>query len=520
MSFANDAPAFVPPKSPPSLPHRAWWAWLFTLLTGGLLGCQGDKLPPVAPALWTSAAADTTAPAGEFHTTADAQADELLAQVVKKLQIPAHIKVQRVPHGRTAYAKGTISLLHDDFQRCLQAGPQAELALALLLGHELYHAYRQQAGAYGTGNAHPCDPTDELNADVFGVFYAWLYADLPVKAHTASVIERLLAGSFHSDCHPDPRQRTQAARLAIDKTQQLIQLYDQAALTLAMPWSNESIAPALEALHQLNSLLPQLPELMNNLAAAHIRQVLNEESSQGTFAYAFPLELDYAFRLKVEKPKSGAKDLSHRQRQWLSEAQKLLDQVLQLRPGHPQATLNRTSIQLIREELRQLPDAPALGAAWQVLQAICWAQNGQEARAKDQLQRLATSTQLTADIRQLAAINLAKLAGMPYPENWPDPAPPELRLDELYDELDAYRVKLAGKAPFEFAYEPRPRQPGLMGGMQQQGQVIKMLRSSADPLPPGARVLRCQRAQIPYLFVQRRPGKGPYELILLARDNI
>lgn len=469
------------------------------IATLGLLwttSCRQESapLPYVPPRAASSAQAVENEPSSIEDPTAD---PAQLERIKALLYIPPSIKVNLSKEYRTAYREGSITIHLEDYERCIAQGKQADLALALLLGHELYHAYRAAEGGYRNPTSVPCDAAEELDADVFGVFYAWLYADLPVKAHSSETIAKLLQGSYHGDCYPHLERRKQAAQLATQKAIALAHLTDAANLAFAMPWHNDALQPALQALRYLHNVLPNTPELANNLAVAYLRLALNQEGHDA-FPFAFPLEADFALRLKTEQPKSGAKDFSRQQRLWMQEAQSLLELALRLHPKYAAARINHTALGLIREELPVINPSKLPNENGQLLYAISLAQNSREEEAKQHFSNLSQRAK-SQGVRQLATINLAKMSGLPYPDHLPDLADNAIDIAGLYDELIAYRPSNQEVLPgFHFQTS---HNAGVIGQLAGNGLAIRFVFNYPGVLQTKQQAVLCQRDGIHYLAI-------------------
>ncbi len=235
--------------------------------------------------------------------------------------------------------------------------------LALILGHELAHFYRNHAWAedfnrafarrqtappeQGTAPAGPVPPETaserrrlEAEADYFAGFYGYL-AGLP----TVSVASQLF-DSIYLHYHYDPalpayehlRQRKDTAREAQQKLRALIPLFEAGVQSLLI----QDYESAGRIFTRVAADFPS-PEVLSNAAVADLLAALQGESETDR-RFIYPVEIDPDTRLNGETTR-GQLDLTPEERlarrhMLLERARRTLEQATRMHPSYAAAQLN------------------------------------------------------------------------------------------------------------------------------------------------------------------------------------
>lgn len=236
-------------------------------------------------------------------------------------------------------------------------------ALALILGHELAHFYRNHAWAEDFNRAFaarqpgpstaPSPSTNsftspssterrrlEAEADYFAGFYGYL-AGLP-----SVTIAVPLFDSVYEHYHYDPalpayehlRQRKDTAREAQQKLQSLIPLFETGVQTLLI----QDFGSAERIFDRVATEFPS-PEVLSNAAVADILAGLRLERPAER-QYVYPLLLDPDSRLVGESTRGGdslsPEERAERRRTHWERAKRRLKRITNLHPSYVPAYIN------------------------------------------------------------------------------------------------------------------------------------------------------------------------------------
>jgi hypothetical protein len=236
-------------------------------------------------------------------------------------------------------------------------------ALALILGHELAHFYRNHAWAEDFNRAFAArqvrpsvppsastnsftspSPTErrrlEAEADYFAGFYGYL-AGLPSVAIAAPLFD-----SVYEHYHYDPalpayehlRQRKDTAGEAQQKLRSLIPLFETGVQTLLI----QDFGSAERIFDRIATEFPS-PEVLSNAAVADILSGLRW-GSPAERQYVYPLLLDPDSRLVAAPTRGGdsvsPEETAERRRIHLERAKRRLERIINLHPTYVPAHIN------------------------------------------------------------------------------------------------------------------------------------------------------------------------------------
>lgn len=268
-------------------------------------------------------------------------------------------------------------------------GSAAPQALALILGHELAHFYRNHPWAIEFGKAfaerqrEPTEPPGpvagpvsadfaerrriEADADYFGGFYSSLagYQPLSVAGEVFDVIYR----HYHFDktlpAYEQLQYRKAAAQEAGLRLQRLLPLFEVGVhLMLVRDYHN-----AARVFERIGADFPG-PEMWNNAAVALSNESFRWATESGP-AFVYPLELDPDTRLAAGGGRGGATAAAgERRAELLLQAKRHLEQAIRISPSYTTAILNLACVldlsgdpQLALEKSREVLAMPSHGGS-------------------------------------------------------------------------------------------------------------------------------------------------------------
>ncbi len=281
------------------------------------------------------------------------QAQRVYANLLRAMGNPPHPPVlRRLPRGSAqqggslVYRPGTpahIDLSDDVLDLCRTFGPDADAALACLLGHELAHfQYRhgQKQGFFSpvvmpNGTAYSSENLEAL-ADRSGVFLAYLAG---YDAFTiAPAVYRKLYDTFRLPNQiPGYPSRSQRLQMVSDTTARVRELAHYFELG-EIHYLLLDYAAAGQAFSTLIARYPTAT-ILNNLGAIKLNQALTQMTSardDPRLRFAFPVEFDADNRL-LANPRRG-EPVPYRP--LLADARHLFSTALARQPNYQAATLN------------------------------------------------------------------------------------------------------------------------------------------------------------------------------------
>ena len=479
------------------------------------VSCKNDSIPRYHPVGISNVPRDSVA----VEVSADTNAVRIIFnQIITKLNIRPRLVFTTDTEEGTHTNRGTVYMTLADIERCKRLGSQFRLAIAILAGHECHHFIRGISGAYSGTCAKNCDNQDEREADIFGVFCAYLYQGYPVLENTPKVFEVLCQANLYDKCHPGLTDRQHSATVVSDLVEQYIQIYDQACYTFFLPYDETMVQAALKAFEFLNNQLPNLSEIQNNLSVAYILMALNAPGYDNP--YAFPLELDFAFRLKSEGPK-GSSILSGKQLNYLAKADSLNKLVLKKSPGHRQASINSYCIKLIsgdsiaENDLIKLKKDPAFG----LLYGIWLSQQGWQTKATLEFDKVIKNPHTALHLQRLAAINLAKITKTEYHDSDPSFSYDGIKKETLDIDNEKLSDYVFNGPKGEYKYQSLDENKNFrIGHYAFSGNKIFVLRQRLRTISQE------KLLQIKYVkyrnkqFLVRLYGREPVELIFIRTE--
>lgn len=233
------------------------------------------------------------------------------------------------------------------YQICQTFGKNALSALAFIIGHELAHTKdrRHDSNYLAFDYAIDGDKQEEYNADVFGLFNAYL-ADYKSIEILPNLIDKIyedynLKGKALKR-YPSLEERQHTARTVKKTVKRLIQVYEGANY-LASTGKYDLAAVSYEYIANYY----QGRELYNNMAVNFALHAINF-TDKDVDVMLYPLELDWNSRIKKPKTDRGDKDLTLEERQYrqsyLEKAEKYLEKAKTLDPQYFLSDLNMVCV--------------------------------------------------------------------------------------------------------------------------------------------------------------------------------
>lgn len=376
--------------------------------------------------------------------------------------------------------KDGVWLSWKDYELCLKMKVSSEDALAFLLGHELshwflHHLSLKEKQTFFANPAEIVKPEEEY-ADLQGAWFAYRAGYRIIQPVPMFLESFYQLRSYHDlPYYAAFSERKKSAEKVCMQVEQLIELFQIANTMHFMPFPNEVLKVGHDALVHLDSLLPDMPELKNDLAASKIRLALGDPNGR-TFDYAFPLEIDYNF---LKKPKGNADaPFSSNQEQWLTEATRLLGDAIILKAGkpYPEAQINQLVIDVMKRQYRSLDNAAstklALRPDFKLLQGIRLAQEGELKEAIQKIESIKGAS--GRRLQQLTDINLAILRDGKIEEKYH----PEYGDQRLIKQLRVYLFDFepVQNNGFYYYFTSSDSDKIKMGIVKNKGMSVKVLR--------------------------------------------
>ena len=316
----------------------------------------------------------------------------------------------------------TINFGEGIYDLALEFGADSLNALAMVLGHELAHYYKDHGWgmSFGTANEDSeiadkiyemeLDETQrarmEAEADYFGGLFGYLagYNTLEVGGQFYSRLYETIGLPDSTKGYPSRKDRIAICDNSQKMLQDLLPLF-QMANYLALMEQEERAARAYAQLAQ------QFPgrAIYNNAAVNFLLAALKEYKAED-LPFQLPLQLELQSRLQ-QNSKGNRQPKKER---FLAQARQMLDKSLQVSPNYAPALLNEIIWALLKEDrdlalfkakrLAKNKEMPAhIQDKAHLLIGIILAQNGEEKAAKKQFKQLRKS------LPGLAEANLSAL---------------------------------------------------------------------------------------------------------------
>jgi len=341
--------------------------------------------------------------------------------------------------------------------------PDADAALAALLGHELAHYYGHHGWTHEFGNSIPADLGQqlkvldsqdrlrcEMEADYFGGYYGYL-AGFDTLDQFPKLIEAIYRRYQSMPGYPSLQEREGIAREAQGKLSRLVPVFEAGNELLAL---RQYQAAAL----CFDFIARDFPsrEILNNAGVARAQEameLLRGDADLSRFVYPFELDADTRLR-RDEVEARGLDDQTRRKAyQLLIDAERCFDEAKTRDPDYAPAYVNLAGVYdllgkenlaaaFAEEAYRVAADAKdaASAADAQVMLGIVDARQNKIREATEAF----TKAQPAA--AELARINLDVLAGHPVPSGH---APATTQPDESIANATATDAKPMDDPPYD-----------------------------------------------------------------------
>ncbi|MCB0584358.1 MAG: hypothetical protein KDD06_03395 [Phaeodactylibacter sp.] len=284
-----------------------------------------------------------------------------------QLKLPA-IRVVETQEHIASYSpeEQAIFIEQKAIHACQKLGPDAEAALAFLIGHELAHCYQKQSGGATSFMAHgwhaDSSPRLEKNADIHGAFNAYL-AGYEIREAIPRVIDILyeeygLKGKALRG-YPLYEERMKTARETQELVEGLMAAFE-AANVLTLMGKHRAAGASYEYILDYY----QGREIYNNFGLSLLLEALNFSAFR-LEDWAYPIEMDAQSRLHREPLDQGAKSLSLEEQllraRLLHEGRKAFEKALLQDPSYSPARLNlMLAFCMLEEYQKTIQLSPAL----------------------------------------------------------------------------------------------------------------------------------------------------------------
>jgi tetratricopeptide (TPR) repeat protein len=265
-----------------------------------------------------------------------------------RLRIRSHIQVAMYWPARRE-----IDLDERAFDLC-QTMPDANAALAVLLGHELAHYYGNHGWTGEFGNVLAPDLQQsfktlnaqdrmrcEMEADYFGGYYGYL-AGYDTLETAPKLIDAIYQRYESMQGYPTKQEREEIAGEAKERLSQMIPVFECGNLLLAL----KQYEPAAICFDYIARDFPSR-EILNNAGVARAQlalSLLRADPKLGQFVY--PFELDADTRLRPESVTARGMSAEERQRavRLLADAEHCFDEAKNKDPAYGPAYVNLAGV--------------------------------------------------------------------------------------------------------------------------------------------------------------------------------
>jgi hypothetical protein len=402
--------------------------WIYALLLALLLGggCR-HSVPQPEPqnpsgGLPSGASVDSTYPAiiPEQDPRQDRQVlvcQDVLEKIYKASGVTSHpMPTVFLSDNASCMAaffprKNAIELERKTYEVCRSFGADSLNALAVVLGHELSHAFdvesekqafRSNFWAY---DRQPGSSVErEKSADLRGAFMAHL-AGFRIVPIVPTLIKKLYVAypkQTQSAAYPLEKERQQTALEVQGWVDTLIQVFDAANYLLAIGQGDMAAICYEHILMHYKS-----PEIWNNYGIACATEALRTLESP----FAYPLELDWQLRLSRPRGAIPTEQQIQQREMWLKRSATAFAEALKLDSQYFMAMSNAWCINLvggngqtIRQEVESLSFLQSKPELYRLLVALTAAHNNDREKAIKIFEAL-TNTKKT-EIASLALYNL------------------------------------------------------------------------------------------------------------------
>lgn len=175
-----------------------------------------------------------------------------------------------------------------------QLGASAETALAIIIGHEIHHARKNETGGYAAVGPSGERKKIELDGDLYGLMMAYFagYAD------ALQVFDQIFSALDippNSEDYPSIEERRKMDEQLLTDTKNLLRVFEMGNLLLMSAQvdpgnsnkSDENYAYARLCYRHVQSKLPPTPEINFNIGLSYFLEALSLRKAD---RYLFPLE--------------------------------------------------------------------------------------------------------------------------------------------------------------------------------------------------------------------------------------
>ena len=261
----------------------------------------------------------------------------------------------------------TINLGEKIYDICASFGSDSLNALALVLGHELAHFYKDHEWGLAFGTAHfnsgigeeiydlsltPQRKREmEAEADYFGAFFAYAagYNALEIGPAFYDSLYKALKIPDDTEGYPSRADRVAISESVEEELNDLAQIFD-AATYLAVIGEYEM---AGRCLVHVQRKLPST-SVMNNAGLCFARAALGT-FKEGELRFAYPFGLDSEHHIPRYTPRGHKDPIADRER-LLTAAKNLFSEVVRADGQHVQAHLNLALVEALRGEGLMAPE--------------------------------------------------------------------------------------------------------------------------------------------------------------------
>lgn len=326
-------------------------------------------------------------------------------QMIDNTKTPAGTIIQYIPTG----AVPIIRIDEKVYNLCYSLGKQqGREALAMLLGHELTHHFREHSWYYTYGiakNSNKTSVDDKERMESEADFYGCLAAHMS-GLYSEKTFEVILGKIYESYQIREPlkgyilkSRRIQLYEKKLSELRRLTGLFDVAQLLYA----TRQFEVAAQVYQYIGYRFASI-EIFNNWAACLIQQVLIHKEKHSRWAFRYPVELEFSSRLKLIV-KSDTFD----EESLLIKAEDLLQKALLREPRFEAARVNLACVfdlqsksRMAIEQINTLTNYGALSPDALNIKAIAEYHVGEKEQAKNDFERAARDGNIPA------SYNLAK----------------------------------------------------------------------------------------------------------------